>query len=163
MATGRQDAEGYRLRARKAQCFCWERNGDALRVETRMLVVMSDYKKLKVWQSAHALALATYRTAVTIRGSQHAALRSQVIRASVSIPANIVEGRAKLGDKDFARFISYAIGSAAELEYHLGLCRDLRLIGENKATSLLKELTKVRRMLYALRRKLDGRDPPPPA
>jgi four helix bundle protein len=96
-----------------------------------------------------------------IRGSQHMALRSQIVRASVSIPANIVEGRAKPSDKDFSRFLGYAIGSAAELEYHLGLGRDLGLVSEPNAAELLSQLTEVRKMLHALRRKLDGPDNAP--
>jgi cell division inhibitor SulA len=51
---------------------------------------VADFKKLRVWKSAHSLALCAHQTALTIRGAQYASLRSQIIRASMSIPANIV-------------------------------------------------------------------------
>ena len=53
---------------------------------------MSDFRKLKVWRKAHALALAVHRTASGIRGQSNAALRTQMVRAAMSIPTNIVEG-----------------------------------------------------------------------
>ena len=48
----------------------------------------------------------------------------------MSVPANIVEGRAKPSEDDFCRFLSYAIGSLSELEYHLLVGRDLGAVAE---------------------------------
>ena len=79
---------------------------------------MGDFKKLLVWQKAHALALRSHRAAGRIRGTQNAALRSQLTRAAQSIAANIVEGLAQHSERDFARFLGYALASAAELEHH---------------------------------------------
>jgi len=45
---------------------------------------MSDFKKLRVWRKAHALMLNVHRVAASIRGSQYAALRSQMVRAMAS-------------------------------------------------------------------------------
>ena len=56
---------------------------------------MSDFKKLKVWEKAHELALRVHRAAAQIRGAQNVALRSQLTRAAQSIPSNIVEGAAQ--------------------------------------------------------------------
>jgi hypothetical protein len=60
---------------------------------------VSDFKKLLVWQKAHALALHAHRVAMGIRRSHDLALRSQIIRAAMSIPANIVEGRRQESEK----------------------------------------------------------------
>ena len=54
---------------------------------------VSDFKKLHVWQKAHALSLCVDRVCKQIRGSRYASLRSQLFRAATSIPANIAEGR----------------------------------------------------------------------
>jgi len=54
---------------------------------------VSDFKKLLVWHKAHALALHTHRVATRIRRSHEVALRAQLVRAAMSMPANIVEGR----------------------------------------------------------------------
>ena len=43
----------------------------------------------------------------------------QVRGAASSIPANIAEGFGRFSPREFARFVRYARGSAAELETHL--------------------------------------------
>ena len=62
-----------------------------------------------------------------------------------SIAANLAEGCGRNGDAEFARFCSFAMGSASELEYHLLLARDLA----SRATEL-------KRMLTALLHKLNA-------
>jgi four helix bundle protein len=115
---------------------------------------MSDYRKLLVWQKAHALALDAHRTAARIRGSQYTAFRSQIIR-SLSIPANIVEGREQKTDPAFARFLRIALGSASELEYHLTAAHDTQAISTVDYTRLSKQVVEVRRMLHGLIRRLE--------
>jgi four helix bundle protein len=111
---------------------------------------MSDFKRLLVWQKAHALALHVHWVATRIRGPENAALRSQLIRAAQSIPANIVEGHGQESAKEFARFVRYSINSTSELEYHTICGRDVQAIPECDFTSLTAEMTEVRRMLYGL-------------
>jgi four helix bundle protein len=48
-------------------------------------------------------------------------LTSQIRRAALSIPTNRVEGYARKGDKELARFVSISIGSMAETEYLPGV------------------------------------------
>lgn len=73
---------------------------------------VSDYKNLQVWQKAHTLALHAHRAAIEVRQNRYAGLRSQIIRAAMSIPANIVEGRRQESEKDFARFLKYSLNSS---------------------------------------------------
>jgi four helix bundle protein len=119
--------------------------------------VVSDFKKLKVWQKAHALALHAHRVATGIHRSHDLALRSQIIRAAMSIPANIVEGRRQDSEKEFARFLRIALNSGCELEYHLIVARDIRVISETDFASLLSELIEVRKMIHGLLIKLGKR------
>jgi four helix bundle protein len=56
---------------------------------------VSDFKALKVWRKAHALALNVRRVSVKMRGAENAALRNQMTRAAMSIATNIVEGTGK--------------------------------------------------------------------
>ncbi len=117
---------------------------------------MSDFKKLDVWSKAHQLALDAHKTAIWIRGAHYVSLRSQLIRAAMSIPANIVEGREQASEKDFARFLRYSIGSASELEYHLIIGRDMGLISQDSFDALLEKIEQVRKMLHGLIRRLDS-------
>lgn len=120
---------------------------------------MGDFKKLDVWQEAHKLVLHAHRVAARIRGGQYLSLRSQIIRASMSIPANIVEGRAKKSERDFGRFLGYALGSASELEYHLIVARDISVLSEEEFQLLATRLCKVRKMLHGLLNSLSATPP----
>ena len=66
---------------------------------------VSDFKNLKVWRKAHALALNVHRASVGMRGAQFVSLRGQLIRAAFSIPTNIVEGNGQESPQQFARFV----------------------------------------------------------
>ncbi|MFL5466414.1 MAG: four helix bundle protein [Gemmatimonadaceae bacterium] len=112
---------------------------------------MSDFRKLKVWGKSHALALNAISVAKKIRGSESSALRMQMIRAAMSIPTNIVEGSGQESSKEFGRFLSIAIKSSSELEYHLVLAADLQVITKNDFVSLTDQTVETRKMLYALR------------
>jgi four helix bundle protein len=124
---------------------------------------VSDFKKLLVWHKAHALALHAHRVATGIRRSHDVALRSQIIRAAMSIPANIVEGRRQETDKEFARFLRIALNSGCELEYHLIVARDVGVISEADSASLLQECIETRRMLHGLLKKISDHAPAPKA
>ena len=120
---------------------------------------MGDFAKLHVWRKAHALALNVHTAAIRIRGSSYASLRSQMIRAAMSVPANIVEGRGQKSERDFARFLGYALNSSSELEYHLVVARDIRAITLNDFTSLLAQLIEVRKMLHGLLKRINAPKP----
>jgi four helix bundle protein len=119
---------------------------------------MADFAKLEVWRKAHALALSVHAVATGIRGSGYASLRSQMIRAAMSIPANIVEGKGQTSGREFARFLGYSVNSSSELEYHLTVARDFRAITLAEFTPLLDQLVEVRKMLYGLRKDVQERD-----
>ena len=118
---------------------------------------MSDFKKLLVWQKAHAMAMNAHRVAGAIRRADYATLRSQIIRAAMSVPANIVEGCGQESDKQFSRFLLIALNSSTELEYHLIAARDLKLVRPDDSLSLLSQTIEVRKMLHGLRRSLAAR------
>jgi four helix bundle protein len=122
---------------------------------------VADFAKLHVWRKAHALALNVHNVATGIRGGSYASLRSQMIRAAMSIPANIVEGKGQKSGREFARFLGYAINSSSELEYHLVVARDFRVITLVECTPLLDQLIEVRRMLYGLQKRVQERDRSP--
>ena len=116
---------------------------------------MADFKKLHVWRKAHALTLSIHRVSAKIRGSAYASLRNQLVRAAMSIPANIVEGRGQKSEREFARFLRIALNSASEFEYHLITCRDMGVISEGDFRSSLTQVVEVRRMLHGLLNRLD--------
>jgi four helix bundle protein len=123
---------------------------------------MGDFKKLRVWRKAHALTLNVHRVAASIRGAQYAPLRSQMVRAAMSVSTNIVEGREYKSEREFARFLGYALGSTSELEHHLIVARDLRVIANTDFSSTLGQLIDARKMLHGLLSRLSRAKSTPP-
>lgn len=113
-----------------------------------------DFHELKVWQKAHQLALAVYQVTATLPRGELYGLTSQLRRSCSSIPANLAEGCGRNGDADFARFCTIAMGSASELEYHLLLARDLKLVKAKEYADLVQRTIEVKRMLAAFIQKL---------
>ena len=111
---------------------------------------MRDFRKLIAWQKAHALALAVHAAAKLLVPTSAPGLRSQLLRAASSVPANLAEGCGKHGETEFARYIDIALGSAREMENHLILARDLESLDIEAANRLLEDVDEVRRILYAL-------------
>lgn len=117
---------------------------------------MSDYKKLEVWRKAHALALNAHRASTRIRGSEYASFRSQIIRAAMSIPANIVESSEQKTEGAFVRFLRIALASTSELDYHLLAPRDIGALPKSEYLSLSSQVVEVRMMLHGLIRRLES-------
>ncbi len=115
---------------------------------------MKDFHQLTVWQKAHQLTLAVYQATAAFPREELYGLTSQLRRACSSIPANLAEGCGRNGDAEFARFCSIAMGSASEVEYHLLLARDLKLIKPQTYEDLVRRAIEVKRMLTALIQKL---------
>jgi four helix bundle protein len=119
-------------------------------------MLLGEFRKLEVWQRAHALTLAVYRATARFPREELYFLTSQIRRAAVSIPANLVEGTGRQTDAELRRFISISLGSAAELEYHLLLAHDLCLLDAGAFGDLSAQLHSIRGMLVSLMRARNG-------
>jgi len=84
-------------------------------------------------------------------------LTSQVRRSAGSIGANIAEGCGADTDADFARFLTMALRSASELEYHLLLAHDLEMLSPDDYERLHSDVNEVKKMLIAFVRRLRPR------
>jgi len=111
---------------------------------------MKDFRQLKVWEKAHALALVMYKATADFPKEERYGLTSQIRRAAVSIAANIAEGCGRRSQAEFARFLQISMGSASELEYELLLAHDLNFVQEAAYERLQANTTEVKRMLASL-------------
>ena len=89
---------------------------------------MQPYEQLAAWQKAHALCLLVYRLTAKWPKEEKYGLTSQARRAAFSVPANIVEGKARYGVPEFRRHLNIALGSLAELKYAFHAGRDLGMV-----------------------------------
>ena len=111
---------------------------------------MKDFKDLRVWTKAHSLTLGIYKATRGFPREELFGLTSQMRRSASSIGANIAEGSGRRSDGELTRFLHIARGSAAELEYHLLLARDLELLSDITHGLLAKQTDEVQRMLTSL-------------
>ena len=85
-------------------------------------------------------------------------LKSQIRRAAVSVPSNIVEGCSRSGEKDFLRFLEVAFGSLRELSYQLDLSCRLEYITPANFEEVDILSTETQKILGALIRKIRSSD-----
>jgi len=100
------------------------------------------------------LTLVLYTLTASFPREETYGLSAQIRRAGSSISANLAEGCGRNGDAELARYCSIASGSASELEYHLLLARDLKIIKAGDYTLLADRVIELKRMLTALIQKL---------
>lgn len=111
---------------------------------------MGNHRELEVWVRSRDLAGRIDRETRRMRRG-HSELADQLRRASLSVPTNLAEGASKGRDTEFLRFISIAIGSAAEADSLLAHAELVRALDAAIVRSLGDELTIVRKMLFRLR------------
>ena len=117
---------------------------------------MIDFHRLKVWQKSHALTIQVYHE--SHRGlRKDRSLAAQARRAAASITANIVEGCGGPSEAELARFLGMSLRSAAELEYHLLLARDVGLLPRPRYERLHASTEEVKRMLTGLIKRIKGK------
>ncbi len=114
------------------------------------------YRDLVVWQKGIELAKQLYGLTAKFPSEEKFGLISQIRRAAVSVSSNIAEGQARNTTGEFIQFISHAEGSAAELDTQLYLSVELGFVNSADAAPILTLIDEIRRMLNALRRRLNG-------
>ena len=111
-----------------------------------------DHRKLDAFKLADELVLIVYQLTGDFPVSERYGLQSQIRRASVSTPTNIVEGCAREGENDYLRFLDIAFGSARELVYLASLATRLKFLSDADGAKIDKLGERVAGALASLRR-----------
>jgi four helix bundle protein len=101
---------------------------------------MRDFKKYRVWELGHEVALVVYKLTSNFPDSEKFGITNQMRRASSSVPANIAEGCGRDTDKEFRRFLFIANGSATEVEYFLILATELGYIEKSESEHISEKV-----------------------
>ena len=119
-------------------------------------ILFENFDKLLVWQKAHLLVLKLYVVTNTFPKEEIWGLTSQIRRAAVSVPSNIVEGKARGSRKDFKRFLLIARGSLEEVKYQSLLAKELKYMNEEQYEEITVMIEDVGRLLGGMIRKNSG-------
>jgi four helix bundle protein len=109
--------------------------------------LIKTHKDLEVWKRSIALVTEVYKITNDFPKSEEFGLKSQIRRASVSIPANISEGAARHSTKEFIQFLYIGLGSLSEMETLLIISKNLNFI---ESTYLIDQVVVLRKMLLKL-------------
>ncbi len=115
---------------------------------------MKDYKKLSFWVKSHLFAKEIYQVTKSFPDSENYGITSQLRRAALSIPTNIVEGCGRESKKELKRYLVIASGSAAEVEYLLFFASEIELINKNQHTELNGKVIAIKKMLTSYKNKI---------
>ena len=101
------------------------------------------YKKLTVWKKADELVYQIYLITKNFPKEEMYGLTSQLRRAALSVPTNIVEGYGRQSKKELKHFVNIALGSLAETKYLLYFSKRLdyaQKVQYNKLNNLADEV-----------------------
>jgi four helix bundle protein len=119
--------------------------------------IPSRHEGLKSWLACHDLVLAVYRITSKWPHQEQFGLISQARRAAYSTAANIAEGSAKRGPREFCRFLNMSLGSISELSYVLLLARDLGYLKPEEWGEVEALRDHAGRLTWGLYRSLNGK------
>ena len=115
-----------------------------------------DVTKLRVFHTADELLMRVYRVTSTLPAEERYGLQSQLRRAAMSIPLNIVEGSARRTLREYVSFLNIATASSSEAAYLLSVAGRLGLIESAVAKSLEVDYRELLKALRAMLRTLQG-------
>jgi four helix bundle protein len=109
-----------------------------------------DHTKLCAFEMADEIAVLVYQVTANIPKEEMYGLTSQMRRAAISVPSNIVEGCARDSQADYLRFLTIAFGSLRELHYQTGLSKRLGFLGDQSTAMLEPKIVETEKIMNGL-------------
>ena len=119
-----------------------------------------DVEDLEVFRRAYELSLALHRASLDFpRIEQFGGLADQLRRASRSVCGLMAEGagRQQGSSREFARYLTMAVGSAEEVRLWCRYCADLGYVEAGRAEGWGEECRQIIRMVQGLKSSLETR------
>ncbi|MFQ5961586.1 MAG: four helix bundle protein [Candidatus Methylomirabilales bacterium] len=112
------------------------------------------FEDIKAWQEARALTGQVHDLTASPRFKTSHALKQQLERSTISIMANIAEGFDCQNDREFIRFLFYALRSTSEVQSHLYVALDRSLIDETQFEVVYDQCNSVKNLILGFIRYL---------
>lgn len=108
------------------------------------------FEDLEVWKRAARLSSSLYKQT---HGLRDFGFRDQLTRSGLSIASNIAEGFERDSNREIARFLAIAKGSAGELRTQIYIGIDVGFLSPEPAFDWVEETKQIGKILGALIRK----------
>jgi four helix bundle protein len=115
---------------------------------------MKNFKELIIWQKGIEIVKKVYHLSKQFPAQEKFGITSQMTRAAVSISANIAEGSSRDSDKDYARFLQLALGSAFELQTYLVIVKEMQWVSIDEIIQVELILEEEIKMIHSFIKKL---------
>ncbi|EKE20471.1 MAG: S23 ribosomal protein [uncultured bacterium] len=111
---------------------------------------IKSFTDLNAWREGHKLVLEIYNVTKLFPEDERFGLISQMRRCVVSITSNIAEGFSRKGIKEKIQFYHISLGSITELQNQLVICRDLKILDNDKFKKIAQQTTLVQKITNGL-------------
>ncbi|TRZ64429.1 MAG: four helix bundle protein [Spirochaetia bacterium] len=111
---------------------------------------MEIFRNLIAWQKTHQLVIEVYKLVKTFPEKEKFILIPQILRATISIAANLAEGTKRRTVKDRRHFFNMAETSLEEVKYYIILSADLDYIPKDKENYLFDISREIGRLINGL-------------
>ena len=109
--------------------------------------MLSEKPELKKRAYLYALEIIRFIDTLDKKDFSVQVIAKQILRSATSIGANIIEAQAGHTKRDFTNFFGYALKSANESKFWLGLLRDSKKANYERTNKLLKETIELANIL----------------
>jgi four helix bundle protein len=111
---------------------------------------IKSFRDLDVWKLGMEIVTEVYELTKSLPKEEAYGLVSQMRRAAISIASNIAEGFNRYHNKEYKQFLFIALGSCAELETQVEVCRLLAYIDQETRDKLIDQFDHEGRMINNL-------------
>lgn len=108
---------------------------------------INKYTDLIIWQKSHELTLNVHELVENFPQEERYTLVSQIKRACLAIPTNIVEGFSRWSSKESLRCYGNSDSSLSQLGYLLYLSKDLGYIKEKELTKINEKIDECTKLI----------------
>ncbi len=124
-------------------------NGGSGRPSTSGKAESPRYEQLDAWKYADDLAVEVYKLTRQLPPDVKP-VAGQILRAAISVPANIAEGYGRGSDKEFLQFLTIANASLYEVGYFVHFLRRIEAITSVTYERVAADCSRGSRVLFGL-------------
>lgn len=114
------------------------------------------FEKLIAWEKALKLSALIHEITLKFPSEEKFVLSSQLKRAADSVGLNIAEGSMGQSNKEYSRFLGYALRSNVEIIAALHIARERNLISEEVFKDTYEKVEEVFKITQGLRNSIDA-------